>query len=155
MNCIFCFQYQKWTFELKLSRQHGLRSLEQLLICWWRSCDVIKSSRAATQWTLRWDCFVKCCFQSQEWTLKLKMDKKNPLKCPESTFPWRLSKFSSPEDHVIWLKAPEQPLNGPWGEIYFGISLLFLLTIFGQLWYWLLLVFLCHFTQLSNILYYF
>ncbi len=31
-------------------------------IRWWQSCDMIKSSREDTKWTLRWDCFVICCF---------------------------------------------------------------------------------------------
>lgn len=34
-------------------------------------CDNIESSRTTTKRTLRKDCFVDCCFESQEWTLKL------------------------------------------------------------------------------------
>ncbi len=44
------------------------KTSEWLKMCWERFCDVIESFRRATEWNLRWDCFVNCCFQGQEWT---------------------------------------------------------------------------------------
>ncbi len=45
-----------------------------------------------------------------------KYSEKNPK---TSTNPWPLGKPTADEDHVMWLKAPEQLLKGFWGECFF------------------------------------
>lgn len=44
------------------------RRLEWLKGIWpWWYEDIIKSCRTAPKWTIKWDCFVKCCFRF--WTM--------------------------------------------------------------------------------------
>ncbi len=88
-----------------------------IFLVWRRPCDLIKRSRTATKWTLRWDCRELLCPRSR---LNLRPSFNNNMDEKRSETKKKI-KFqlldmttgqipSADEDHAIWQKAPEQLL---------------------------------------------
>lgn len=88
-----------------------------------QTCDMTESSGGATKWTLWvffwWNMSQSTFLSEKMWIFWMPLSSISQWMFAWYFYEHFLGELPAVRDHVIWLKAPQQLLNGPCGETFF------------------------------------